>query len=347
MIPIGVITNIYSGANKKGKHKKKLLKKIFQNYAIVEKTSRIDQISVVLERFKEQDVKILCIDGGDGTIQKVMTEWIKQNGEDTELPFLIPLRGGTSNATAHDFGIKGDATIISKKVMEELKKFERGEISQFDYETRNLLKIQASFHPAIEYGFIMANGIVYKAIKKYQDTGDPSLRTTFSIIAETVMSALLQSYFQQGFFDLYNADIIIDGVHRNAKEFIGVLASALNRLFFHITPFHPETFDKKGFNFAALSLPANEAARHAFELFRGHRSEALNEDVFFNDRVNEVLINSSEGMMIDGELFHNERPGEVKIFQGPEVKILKIPDVTFTDHLIKWKDNMNFGMKYY
>ena len=162
MIPIGVITNIYSGANKNGKYKKKLLKKIFRNVAIVERTSHIGQISSVLRSFKKHDIKILCIDGGDGTIQKVMTEWIKQNGENSELPYLIPLRGGTSNATAHDFGLKGDATIISKKVKEEWEKLEKGIISRLDFEHRNLLKIEASFHSSIEYGFIMANGIIFK-----------------------------------------------------------------------------------------------------------------------------------------------------------------------------------------
>lgn len=61
------------------------------------------QLPDALARFAEQDVQVLAVNGGDGSLQHVLTEILRRPTFD-RLPAIAPLSGGRTNMSAADIG---------------------------------------------------------------------------------------------------------------------------------------------------------------------------------------------------------------------------------------------------
>ena len=67
--------------------------------------------------FKEHGIKILAINGGDGTISQTLTAFIKAY-DGAPLPKIAILRGGTINVLAENLGIKGSPEQVLYRLIE-------------------------------------------------------------------------------------------------------------------------------------------------------------------------------------------------------------------------------------
>lgn len=342
---IGVISNLKAGRRNKGVYYEKKLNEIFGPHAFVAVTETIDQLYLIIEKFLSEGVDLLCIDGGDGTIQKIFTEWITQNGLKAELPKLALLRGGTGNVTAIDLGIKGHPLSIAQRVKEYLVKSDY-EGQGLNFISRHLLQIESSFLERTEYGFIVANGIIMRAVQKYYARSNPSLFDAFMVIIKIIIISLVKNRSSHMFLRRMTAGLTIDGVEHSSGQFTCMLATSLNSFFFTIKPFDRDPFHEEGFNFAALSLPMQQAIKYIYAIFRGQHSTSLLPHDYFNDRVNKISFRSSEGIIIDGELFPCDTLNTTNVTLGPIVKFLKLPNRSLYDVAEDVKYIINQRFKY-
>ncbi len=102
---VGVLSNPLSGSNSDGLGR---IHQVVRQYpGLVHQEARTPgEVLTALERFAAQNVGLIAINGGDGTIQAVLTGLFGQRPFDT-IPALALLYGGTSNMLAKDFGLKG------------------------------------------------------------------------------------------------------------------------------------------------------------------------------------------------------------------------------------------------
>src|SRR4051812_22856783 len=108
MSGIGIITNPHSKLNKRNPARMSLLGYILGAKGQLEVTNTLEDLGRVARDFKEKGVTILAINGGDGTICRTLTAFIKEYGETgTPLPQVALLRGGTINVLANNLRIKG------------------------------------------------------------------------------------------------------------------------------------------------------------------------------------------------------------------------------------------------
>ena len=93
MGPIGVITNPKAKKNIREKGIKQKLQSIVGDIGIVRETPLPDHVDAVAEEFKRNDISLLCINGGDGSISITLRSFLDVY-QDAPLPPVVHLRGG-------------------------------------------------------------------------------------------------------------------------------------------------------------------------------------------------------------------------------------------------------------
>ena len=111
---IGVITNLNSKRNKSGRFTKDTLQPIIGEWGFVYDTSSLEEMEERVLHLGRRNIKYLAINGGDGTIQKVLTSWINNFGE-SGIPHIIPLNGGSTNAVVRHMSLRAYNPITALK----------------------------------------------------------------------------------------------------------------------------------------------------------------------------------------------------------------------------------------
>lgn len=117
------------------------------------------ELAGTLARFAQQQVELIVVDGGDGTVRDVLTRGDAVFG--TAWPRLMVLPKGKTNALALDLGMPGKMTL--KQALDA--------IPGARIERRRALRIEPldGSRPAF-YGFIMGTGVFNVAIEAAQVT---------------------------------------------------------------------------------------------------------------------------------------------------------------------------------
>ncbi|MEY4632299.1 MAG: hypothetical protein RIQ81_2419 [Pseudomonadota bacterium] len=103
---IGIVTNPHSKLNKRNPERHKVLGYILGQRGQLAVTHSLDELQSVALEFKEKQVDVLAINGGDGTISLTLTAFIRAYGEQP-LPRIAILGGGTINVLRTNLGIRG------------------------------------------------------------------------------------------------------------------------------------------------------------------------------------------------------------------------------------------------
>ena len=112
---IGLISNLNAGRT--GGQISRVLDLLSKHPEVAHvETNHADALPEALDALAYQGVELLVTNGGDGTLQKILTE-ILEDGPFEQLPLIAPLRGGRTNMTALDLGcrrnpVRGMARLI-------------------------------------------------------------------------------------------------------------------------------------------------------------------------------------------------------------------------------------------
>ena len=99
MSGIGIILNPHSRSNRQNPERIKRLGFIVGDKGSCKLTNDIRDLPEIVHEFREKQIDILGISGGDGTNHCTLTTFINEY-KDTPLPTIAFLRGGTMNAIA-------------------------------------------------------------------------------------------------------------------------------------------------------------------------------------------------------------------------------------------------------
>jgi diacylglycerol kinase family enzyme len=122
----------------------------------LEVTSSLEDLARVAREFKQKEIEILAINGGDGTICRTLTAFIKEYGPDRPLPRIAVLKGGTINVLANNLGIRGSPESILYRLVEA---HSAGEMLA----TTPLATLAVDGN----YGFLFGNGVAATFLKEY------------------------------------------------------------------------------------------------------------------------------------------------------------------------------------
>ncbi|GEM_PF-2944325 len=314
---IGIITNLNSSKNKKGRFSKNVLQPLLGEWGEVIDTASLAEMRNAVSYFIEKEISYLGINGGDGTIQKVITEWIRQK-RDEDLPNIIPLTGGSTNAMVRFLSARAynPATIVKRF----MKKFMKNEVDLIEIA---LLKVEGDQLEHPQYGITFANGTILRFIERYLQYGKPGIRWVLKEIMQTIGGIAMNVKEYRELIEPIRAKVIIDGIPFPSETVKAAVATSISEPFPTLTPFRKVSKNRMEFYYIVSDLDIFTALRNAHNLLWGFDLVRYEFSGYhWMGAGKKMTIETDEGFIIDGELFHPEEWSKITVTSGIKVNFV-------------------------
>lgn len=314
MSGIGIISNPHSKLNKRNPKRSEYLSYIAGKKGHVVITNTIGELSRVATTFKEQNISILAINGGDGTISKTLSIF-HQVYQGHPFPKVALLRGGTMNVLASNLQIKGTPEQILYRLIEQ---HSLGE--SFDVMTKSSLQV------GDHIGFLFAHGTPAKFLERFYRHKKGGVAAAWMIL-QVVCARFFYQRFYKTMVIHTSTDIVVDDQAKISEKTIAILISTIPkmpmgpRLFPDTVDSLDPTKNQQRAQMVAYSLdPLRASVRVPFDAFcRSSRDT----DLKIRAVGQQFLIQSTppEPYTIDGELFYPKKKA-LSIGIGPSFDFL-------------------------
>lgn len=186
--------------------------------------------------FADRGVELLVVNGGDGTLQRALTEIL--GGLPGWRPYLAPLRSGRTNMTALDLGASRDPA----SAMRELIRDAGTDCLEDRVQPRPVLRLEAGGDEPLRYGMFFGAGAICRAIE-LTHRSFPKGRAQ-GVFGSSLMTGTLLTQVVRGRRDGVLApdkvELALDGEGAGAEAYVVMIATTLNRLFLKLEPFWGE-----------------------------------------------------------------------------------------------------------
>lgn len=323
---IAIIVNGKAGKVRDGYFNQAEIEKILGERAYIVLTNSLEELEAVLSKIKEMAVKFLCIYGGDGTQQKVISSLIDIWG-DKEYPIIIPLKGGTMNMLIHDLQLdcKPEKMIYYIK-----EKFLDTNLEPNDAQTqlKNVVKISIyeieTGKQEHYYGFLASLGMIYRVMYKYCEK-PASLRNALRTLLNTVFSLFFNTEWTY-IYDRIPMDVENEFYSLKKEMLLGVLVVTIRRLVFGFNPFRQmENRSVEYLDFLAIRTGRKGAWKVLPFIIFGFINRFRKKGIALANNVKQTEISCSSGLLLDGEIINEDGiPRNYKFETGPIIKTLKL-----------------------
>jgi len=314
---VGLVINPNAKRVKQALSKRKFFWEEFFEGSKIEITPDVPAIPAALERLKNQSINCLAVYGGDGTLQRTVTAAINVWGA-AELPPFLVLKGGTANALIKNMGVRKKARNYLKffwklVTQEKLDKVEIYEVP--------MLKVEDEETKEINYGFIFANGLVYKSIVQYQSVPSPGAWQTFKVGIYPVIARAFRTKKSKEYFKSPVMTVDADNITHYEGPVNVILLSTLKKLILWYAPFSGTIMGTEGFYGIINYMDLDDLFAHFIGLARGTYMTKGN----INQVLRDVHVLTDLGYMLDGELFLKDKPYGLRVTCGPSLKTVILP----------------------
>lgn len=326
---IGVIYNPRSSHNRREPRAGDRLQRALADHGIVRRTDSLEALHSAAEEFREHDVELLAISGGDGTIGVTISELLDVYGDRT-LPKLVILRGGTANTLADSIGVArlspdrlldsvlhgylartGDLRELTRHVMR---------VSGSNSQRRDALRERLPPRPA-RFGFLCGVGVVSGYLQEYYASGPPSIRAAAKTLVRAIGSTLVHGPMIRRMAAPFRGWAELeDGTCWEQRDYLSIAAGTIDQIGLGFKPFHraherPNRMHVLGIYTSPFGF-VTQLSRvwQGKPMAPGHSYEAL----VSNIRVHPLA--RTLDYMVDGDLYTCDGPLDISV--GPSVSLM-------------------------
>jgi hypothetical protein len=297
---IGAVNNPMSGRNLKKGGLQTVLEVLAAHPEVkqhgVETLADIRAAAVELCR---QNVEVIVVNGGDGTVQAVMTGMFGEP-HPGPLPLLLVLPGGTTNMTALDIPVPKEAP--ARTLERFLAAAKQGAIPAAVVQ-RPVIRLQRGSDPAL-FGMFFGAGAVYHGVnfcRRYVHR--------VGLKGEIGPGLAMAVFIVRGMFGErstllppLNASGRLDDTPIVRRQYFGLMSSTLEHLFLGIRPFWGK--GPGPLKFMAVTDGARHVLRAAPSILRGKPNSYVRpENGYQSSNASVIDLNIDSGFTLDGELF--------------------------------------------
>lgn len=293
------ISNPRSGKNKRGGFEifEKELKKYPEIKHIV--TNHEHSLLEALNICKQQNAKILIINGGDGTLLHVLT-YLKKATNKAYMPSLVLLKAGTTSMTFGDVGCKGRLSDVIKKVV----KYSQGVSNELEETSAPVLQMRLPDENLTVCGMFFGAGAIYNGIlycrQKIHTKGvrgevGPSMAMIRYIYDWLTSNKMTTST---------HASINIEQAPSFNGDFAIITATTLNRLLMGVYPYWGQGKSEDNISLTLIKKNAPKATKAFMKILRG-KDPAVEAcmDHYRSLCPTKTTLVLDDGFTLDGELF--------------------------------------------
>jgi hypothetical protein len=297
-VRIAVLNNLRAGRNNAEVSRVLSLLRSYPDVLHIE-TDRAHALPEALLEIARQNVNLLVVNGGDGTLQFALTEIL--SGDDFErVPMIAPLRGGRTNMTALDLGARRNPVKGLRGLLEDAR---AGRLAERIVH-RPVLRIETRKGGQLQYGMFFGAGMIHRAIELTHRLFPPG-RSQGVLGAGLVTGGLLlraSMRYRNGVLTPDKIQMLLDGKMVPDGEFYMVIGSALEHLFLRMNPFWGD--GPGGVRFTSLASNAENVRASILGILRGKPKPFVTEDNgYTSGRYDCTELRLDCGFTIDGEPF--------------------------------------------
>lgn len=303
---IGVLNNLRAGRNQRRVARMLAFLRNCPEIPHVE-TERGEHVQKALATLAQHDIDILAVNGGDGTLQRVLTEVMGSSVFD-RVPLIVPLRGGRTNMIALDIGSQRNpaSALTTLRDLTRNTHSLNGRIVE-----RPVLRMDLEPDGVTHYGMSFSVGLLPRAIELTHRTF-PEGRAQGVFGSGIVAGGLvLRAAFGKvdGILQPDLMEITLDGRTLAAKEFLVMLVTTLERFFLRIRPFWGR--ETAPIRFTAVAADAVLPPTAIPKMLYGCPPAWITPEVgYTSHNVERIELRIDCGLVMDGEMF-SPRPGRV------------------------------------
>ncbi|MFH1829505.1 MAG: diacylglycerol kinase family protein [Pseudomonadota bacterium] len=301
---IGIILNPYSRSNKLNPERMRKLGFIVGDKGSCHSTETLDEVRELAHEFKEREIDILGISGGDGTNHRTLSTFLEVYG-DMPLPRIALLRGGTMNNLANQLGIKG----TPEKILSNLI-IKYHESIPFEEKKINMIRVNGA------YGFLFGMGLITRFIEVYQNVEDgPTPVRAAWLLSRAMGSSAINGRFARQLTERFDCEITIDGKKQPFKNYMMVFAGTMSTLGFNFRPLYRSTSEPGKFQAVGISATGRQLL---YTFPRAFLAKPSKSEHYVDEMCTDMVLEFQRPMTytIDGD-FPEEPATRVEIATGP------------------------------
>ncbi len=306
-LQVAVLSNPTSGRNERGGLVSGIERLLRGHPEVVHLQDRtFDGIAAVTREVVDGDAEMIVVNGGDGTVQAVLTSLLTTPTD--RLPLLVVLPGGTTNTTARNVGYGGRRPLVA---LERLLAAATHGVLAGTVERRAVLR--ADFNAGPQYAMMFGAGAVYHGIvfargqlASHGLRGQLGAGITLATFLGKALTGRAASMFPP-----LAASVRLDETDLPRSSYVGMLTSTMDRQFLGVSPYWG--VGPGPLRFSAMRERPQHLARAVVPALRGRASRWLRPEFGYrSENADRVALGFNGGFTLDGELF-GPIPGEHRL----------------------------------
>lgn len=276
----------------------------------------------VLRGFAAEGVDILAVNGGDGTVQGVLTE-VLEGRPFSRMPPLAILPGGMTNTIADNFGLRGSPAQALSQLMAVLRRDPDG----LHYIERPILRVENGATRRPQRGMLFGTAGIVRAIDVCRDEAHGRGLKSDWANGATLMGLLADWLFLGGRSEVFRGDemaISLDGEPAEHGSKVVVLATTVDRMFLRSRPFW--NTDAGPVKFTSIAHPPKNLLRRVGKILYGGPHRTFPEVTYQSRGARRVVLEMSCPYMVDGQVHEPEKGEAVYITAEEQVSFIQIDD---------------------
>jgi len=318
--PVGLISNPNSGRNRKHL---RAIERIVANHPRVHHcpTPGAADIPAALSMLAERSVEVLAINGGDGTVARVLTHLL-EDAPFERLPLIALLPGGTTNMNAGDVGLRGG--IVS--AVQRLCRWADDDRCEGRLLRRAILRVDPGAGQSVAYGMFFGTGAIIHGIE-YCRASIHTRGVANEIGPGLAMARTLWGIARgdRRFARSVAVSVALDGAPpARAEDILILLVSSLERLFLGMRPYWGK--EDEPLHVSMIRAGAEHLLRNLPALLRGKPGHHAGVAAGYRSRnVGRISLTLDGPYTLDGEMYQaSRRAGPVIITDGGPVTFIRL-----------------------
>lgn len=316
MSPIGVISNPRSHRNRRD-----LAAVMRAAAALPDGRHRLLEdmadLPAILADFAAAGVRLLVVNGGDGTVQAVFTE-IFNDGPFATPPAFAVLSGGMTNMIADDVGLRGRPERAIVHLVHALS------ADRCDMVSRRLIRCEAVPGARPLHGMFFGAAAICRAILACRASVHPLRIEAQAAAGVTIAGLMLRRLLRGGRNDpVFRGERItvqLDNEEAAENSYLLLLVTTLDRLVLGSRPFWGQ--EAGGLRFTSIAHPPPHLLRAIWPVLSG-RQPARADGAYVSRNVHRVSLAMDGPWTLDGEMFMARSEQPVLLQEGAEVRFLR------------------------
>lgn len=282
--------------------------------------SDMAELPSALRELADQGVELLAVNGGDGTVQAVLTELLEARPF-AALPRLALLPRGMTNMTAADVGLRGKPVPAIGRLSARWRTRDLGGCVA----ARQVLRLENVPGFPVQRGMFFGAASICRAIDYCHSRIHP-WRIGADLASALTLARLLLSWLLRGRHSGIVAGERIaarfDNGPESAGEIVLALATTLDKLVLGSQPFWNQQGEP--LRYTAIAYPPDRLLRYARQVLYGGNAPKLPAEGYLSRGAHRVELSFEGPFTLDGQMFRAPTDGPLIITAPEAVEFLRV-----------------------